>query len=108
MPTPIRYFTKVAKKYGNIDADTPQEVENWYVNELPKLPKKDLNKILDELLQYNNEESIKTDKIAYPKDVSYPLMKNTEPITSYTWANYYTQIMKYIRKLIKSKNIKKY
>lgn len=106
MPTPMRFFVKVAQKWGNIDPDDHQAVENWYVKELPKLPKKNLNAILDELMQFSQEESIKPDKIVYPSDVPYPLMKNLIPASGYTLTNYYTQIAKYLRKLIMAGNRK--
>lgn len=106
MPTPVRFFAEVAQKWGNIDPKDYQAVETWYLKELPKLPKKNLNAILDELTQFNNEKSIKPNKIVYPSDVPYPLMKDMIPATGYSWKNYYTLVMKYLSKLIMSRNPK--
>lgn len=73
----------------------------------PELPKKDLNAILDELIQFSNEESIKSDKIVYPSDVPFPLMKNTIPVTGFRWANFYKQFLNYLTSLIRTSNHKK-
>jgi len=106
MPTPVRFFAKVAQEWGNIDPKDHQAVETWYIKELPKLSKKDLNAILDELTQFSNEESIKPDTIVYPSEVPYPLMKDMIPATGYSWKSYYSRVMKYLSKLIMSKNPK--
>lgn len=106
MPTPMRFFAKVADKWANIDPDDHQAVENWFVKDFPKLPKKSIDAILDELMQFSNEESVKPDKIVYPSDVPYPLMKDLIPVSGYSWKKYYSQTMKYLHKLIMDTNRK--
>lgn len=104
MPTPMRFFIKVAQKYGNIDPSDNKAVEEWFLTKFRKLPKKDLNAILENLMEYNDEKSIKPDKIVYPSDVPLPLMKDIIPVAGYTWTNLYKKLTSYLRNIIKSGN----
>lgn len=101
MPTPSRFFKAVAQKWGNVNPDNDQAVEKWFLQDFPKLPKKDLNTILDELIQYNNEKSIDPGKVIYPADIPLPFMKDTIPFKGFLWVNLYKSFIKYIQSLIK-------
>ena len=101
MPTPMRFFSAVAQKWGKVDPDNDQAVEKWFLEDFPKLPKKDLNTILDELIQYNNEKSIDPGKVIYPTDIPLPFMKDTIPLKGFLWVNLYKSFLKYIQNLIK-------
>lgn len=104
MPTPVKYYTKVAQKWGNIDPDDYQAVENWFLNDFPNLPKKELSAILDELIEKSNEVSIDPGKITNPPKVPMPLFKDNIPVSGYAWLNSYKGLKKYLRSLIKSKS----
>ena len=77
-------------------------IRNWFLNELPKLPKKDLNTILDELMEKDHHESEIPDKLIYPEDVPLPRMKNILPASGFSWKMLYMKYSEFLKKLIKS------
>ena len=103
MPTPLRFFIKVAQERGNVDPDDIEAVEKWFLKDFPKLPKKDLNAIMDELIQRSHEESMKPEKIVYPSNIPIPLMKDTIPVTGLLLTNLYRRLINNLSKLIASK-----
>lgn len=103
MPTPIKYFIQVAHKWGNIDPDDNQAVEDWFLNDFPKLPKKDINSILDELIRHNNEVADDPGKIIYPSKVPLPLFKDIIPVAGFSLKNSYREFINYIRYVINSR-----
>jgi hypothetical protein len=103
MPTPLRFFIKIAQERGNINPDDIVAVENWFLEDLPKLPEKDLQAILDELIEHSDDKSIKPDKIVYPSDIPMPLMKDTIPVTGLQRTSLYSRLINNLKKLIASK-----
>jgi hypothetical protein len=103
MATPLRFFIKIAQERGNINPDDIVAVENWFLEELPKLPKKDLDAILNELIEHSDDKSIKPEKIVYPSNIPIPLIKDTIPVTGLQRTNLYNRLINNLRKLIASK-----
>lgn len=102
MPTPVKYFIEVAQKWGNIDPNDNQAIEDWFLNDFPNLPKKDLNAILDELLEQNNELSTDPGTIKYPSKVPLPLFKDRIAVPLYSPLAYsYKELINYIQNIIK-------
>jgi len=100
MPTPLRYFVKVAQKWGNIDPTDHQAIEEWFLNDFQKLPEKDLNAILDELIENSNKGSVDPGKIVYPSDIPLPLFNDIVPVSEISWTRSYKEFIYYIRNLI--------
>ena len=103
MPTPVKYFIQVAHKWGKIDPDDSQAIEDWFLTDFPNLPKKDLTAIQDELIEHSNEASTDPGKIIYPSKVPLPLFKDRIPVSGNSWTYSYRELINYIRNLIKSK-----
>ena len=53
MPTPLRFFIKVAQERGNVDPNEIEAVEKWYLEDFPKLHSK-----LAEIWNGDNRRSI--------------------------------------------------
>jgi hypothetical protein len=102
MPTPVKYFIQVAQKWGNVDPNDTQAIEKWFLNDFPKLPKKEINAILGELIENSNAEPGDPGKIVYPSEVPLPLFKDILPVSGISWAQSYKAFLKYLQKLIKS------
>ena len=104
MPTPLRFFIKVAQERGNVDPNEIEAVERWYLEDFPKLPKKELNTILDELIEHSGKESIKPEKLVYPSNIPMPLIKDTIPVTGLLRTNLYRRLINNLSKLIRTKS----
>ena len=102
MPTPVRYFQKIAQKWGNINPENPEEIEKWFIEEFPKLPKRDLNGILEELLENNSHQNEKPEYLIYPKEVPLPLFKDNIPVSGLSWKLIHQKFTRYLKRSIRN------
>ena len=51
MPTPTTAFADAAAKHGNVDPNDLEAVQQWFTEELPKLPPEIVERVLRELLE---------------------------------------------------------
>lgn len=76
MPTPTRAFLNVAARHG-IDPSDPEAVERWFSEDLPALPAEQIEKILEELLAYDENSEHTSGARHYPKGVPLPSLKGS-------------------------------
>ena len=79
MPTPVRYFAEIAAKYGDVDPDDADAVQNWFLVTLPSLKTEDIDKVLEAILHHDGMESTHSGDRAYPSGVALPLLKESPP-----------------------------
>lgn len=79
MPTPIRYFAEIAAKYGDVDPDDADAVQDWFMTTLPSLKSEQIDEILEEILRHDGAESTPADEKSYPLGVPLPLLKDSPP-----------------------------
>ena len=53
MPTPTHVFVEIAARHG-VDPHDMAAVETWFCEELPALPARQIEEILDELLSHDS------------------------------------------------------
>lgn len=72
MPTPTSAFADAAAKYGDIDPEDIEAVQQWFAEELPQLSPQIIGQVLDDLLEWDG--AIPERKIApvYPSHAPLP------------------------------------
>ena len=80
MPTPTQYFVDIAVRYGDIDPDDMEAVQQWFIEVLPTLQRNTINDIFDELLENDGSFRDHETKPAYPKDVPLPSLSTSPPV----------------------------
>ena len=98
MATPIQYYAEVAKKYGHVDPEDYFAIEEWFLNQFPKLPRKDKKNILYFLLSHNNELTKKPLRLYYPKKVPTPLVKDMIPLNSSMVNSFYRYLLNLVNR----------
>ena len=81
MPTPIRYFSEIAAKYGDVDPDDADAVQKWFLDTLPSLESEQIDEILEAILRNDGAESGPAGNRVYPVGVPLPSLKDSPPAT---------------------------
>ena len=79
MPTPITAFADAAAKYGDIDANDIEGVQEWFADELPKLPVDTIEQVLHDLLERDGTAAEREIVPIYPKRVPLPSLGSSPP-----------------------------
>jgi len=79
MPTPITAFADAAAQYGDIDPDDIEAVQNWFADELPKLPIDTIEQVLHDLLERDGSAAEREIAPMYPKRVPLPSLGSSPP-----------------------------
>jgi len=79
MPTPITAFADAAAKYGDIDANDIEAVQEWFSDELPKLPVDTIERVLHDLLERDGTAAEREIAPIYPKRVPLPSLGSSPP-----------------------------
>lgn len=79
MPTPITAFADAAAKYGDIDPNDIEAVQNWFADELPTLPVDTIEQVLHDLLESDGTTAEREIAPIYPKRVPLPSLGSSPP-----------------------------
>jgi hypothetical protein len=79
MPTPITAFADAAAKYGEINPDDIEAVQNWFADELPKLPVDTIEQVLHDLLARDGSAAEREIAPMYPKRAPLPSLGSSPP-----------------------------
>ena len=79
MPTPITAFADAAAKYGDIDPNDIEAVQNWFAEELPKLPVLTIEQVLHDLLERDGTAAEREIVPMYPKRAPLPSLRSSPP-----------------------------
>ena len=79
MPTPITAFADAAAKYGDIDPDDIEAVQNSFAKELPKLPIDTIEHVLHDLLERDGTAAEREIAPMYPKRAPLPSLGSSPP-----------------------------
>jgi hypothetical protein len=72
MSTPTTAFADAAAKYGGVDPDDIQAVQNWFAEELPALSVDTIEKVIHDLLAQDGAVSSREIIPVYPERAPLP------------------------------------
>ena len=79
MPTPTTAFADVAAEFGNVDPNDLDAVQQWFMEELPKLSPETIERILGELLRHDGAPATRTLTPSYPSRAPLPSLSSSPP-----------------------------
>lgn len=89
MPTPITAFADAAAKYGGVDPNDMEAVEEWFTQELPTLPVNTIEEVLHGLLQQDGVVAEREITPVYPKRAPLPSLRSSpesaSPLVAEKW-----------------------
>lgn len=80
MPTPLRTFAEIAARHGSVDPKDVESVRRWYTEELPNLPRAELEQILEELLASQGSGPDAATPGGYPNHASLPKLHESREV----------------------------
>ena len=80
MPTPTTAFADVAAEFGNVDPDDLDAVQQWFMEELPKLSPETLERVLRELLRQDGAVASRRLTPRYPPRARLPSLSSSPPL----------------------------
>ena len=102
MPTPITAFADAAAKYGGIDPDDVEAVQEWFAEELPKLPVDTIEQVLHDLLERDGTTAERTIIPVYPKGVRLPSLGSSPqvepPLLAEEWKRLLSRLLNRLRR----------
>ena len=89
MPTPTTAFADAAAKYGGVDPNDIEAVEEWFARELPKLPVDVIEQVLHDLLEKDGAPEAREIVRRYPERAPLPSLGSSPralpPLLSEPW-----------------------
>lgn len=80
MPTPTTAFADAAAKYGEVDPNDIEAVQDWFAEELPTLPVDVIEQVIRDLLAQDGAAADREITPIYPKGVSLPSLRSSPPV----------------------------
>ena len=93
MPTPTQAFAEVAARHG-VDPSDIEAVQQWFLEDLPKLPTAEIEEILEELLAYRETGEVHTETRCYPEGVPLPSLDISPPAQTPLFAARWGQVLR--------------
>jgi len=80
MPTPTTAFADAAAKYGEVDPNDIEAVQDWFAEELPTLPVDVIEQVIRDLLAQDGAAADREIIPVYPKHAPLPSLKLSPPV----------------------------
>jgi len=80
MPTPTTAFADAAAKYGEVDPNDIEAVQEWFAEELPTLPVDVIEQVIRDLLAQDGAAADREIIPVYPKHAPLPSLKLSPPV----------------------------
>ncbi len=93
MHTPTQVFAEVAARHG-VDPTDIEAVQQWFLEDLPKLPTAQIEEILEELLAYREAGEVSIETRCYPKSAPLPSLDASPPAQTPLFAARWGQVLR--------------
>jgi hypothetical protein len=80
MPTPTTAFADVAAKYGGVDPENIEAVQDWFIEELPTLPVDVIEKVVHDLLVRDGTAAEREIIPVYPERAPLPSLRSSPAV----------------------------
>jgi len=91
--TPTQVFAEVAARHGVDPADI-EAVQQWFLEDLPKLPTAQIEEILEELMASHGTGDVSIETRCYPKSAPLPSLDASPPAQTPLLAARWGQILR--------------
>ena len=94
MPTPITAFADAAAKYGDIDANDIEAVQEWFAEELPTLSVHVIEKVVHDLLAQDGAATDREILPVYPDRAPLPSLGASPAVTTPLFAEDWKRLLR--------------
>jgi hypothetical protein len=97
-PTPYYVFARIAARLGDIDPTDVEAVQAWFMEELPRRERAEIEAILEELLKAEAAPEAGPVEPFYPKACPLPRLEDSPQATVPGW---WSELWPFVRQFVR-------